>query len=307
MNAGLKGVIPAMLTHFDDAGRIDENATLAHLEFLINAGVDGIFALGTTGEFFLMEPAERKQVAEAIVRGAHGRLPIFVHAGANSTAATIDLALHARDIGASGAAAVTPYFFGLSQEALQAYYRDIAAAVGPEFPIYIYNIPGCAGNDLTEETVFKLSEIPNIVGIKSSTPDFLRGLELTRRAKPGFEVAIGHDTAFLAALATGVHGCISGNANAIPELFVALLAAFKSGDLAKARKLDEAIARLATLMRNGRNFSYLRAALACRGIVRSKSRPPLPNIGKQEEEEFASIFGKEWEAAIGRMHVQNQG
>jgi 4-hydroxy-tetrahydrodipicolinate synthase len=290
-----------MLTHFTREGGIDEAATIAHLDFLVEAGVNGVFALGTTGEFFLMSLEERKRVASVVVRGARDRIPVFVHVGANSTADTIDLARHAESIGAAGAAAVTPYFFGLSQQALIAYYEDVARCVGPDFPIYIYNIPGCAVNDLSEEAVLRLSAVPNIAGIKSSTPDFLRGLELARRARPDFDVVVGHDTAFLAALACGVRGCISGNANAIPELFAGLYRAFNAGDLGKARELDVRIAALATLMRNGRNFSYLRAALAWRGVTRSYSRPPLPNISRGDEEEFSVAFARELEGTgLGR-------
>ncbi len=272
-----------MLTHFDRSGGIDEAATREHLEFLVGSGVHGIFALGTTGEFFTMEPDERRRVAQLVVSAADGRLPVYIHVGANSTRGAVELARHARDIGADGVAAVTPYFFGLSQECLIGYYEEIAAAVGQDFPIYLYNIPGCAGNDMSEETVLALSKIPNIAGVKSSTPDFLRGLELARRAAPDFDIIVGHDTAFLAALACGIPGCISGNANAIPELFVRLYDAFLAGNLAAAREADRHIARLATLMRNGRNFSYLRATLERRGLARSYSRPPLPNISSAEE------------------------
>ncbi len=279
----LRGVVPAMLTHFDRSGGIDESATREHLDFLVDSGVHGIFALGTTGEFFTMEAQERRRVAELVVEGADGRIPVYVHVGANSTRGTVALARHAREIGADGIAAVTPYFFGLSQECLIGYYEELASSVGGDFPVYLYNIPGCAGNDMSEETVLALSKIPNIVGVKSSTPDFLRGLELARRAAPGFDVIVGHDTAFLAALSCGIPGCISGNANAIPELFVRLYDAFRAGDLDAARESDRQIARLATLMKNGRNFSYLRATLARRGLSTSYSRPPLPNIFAAEE------------------------
>jgi dihydrodipicolinate synthase/N-acetylneuraminate lyase len=206
--------VPTMLTHFTDKDAIDEAATLAHLEFLVEAGVDGIFALGTTGEFFVMSLEERKRVAALVVRGAAGKTPVFVHVGANSTADTIELARHAQGIGAAGAAAVTPYFFGLSQQALMAYCKDVARAADPGFPIYIYNIPGCAVN---------------------------------------------------------------------------------------AREMDARIATLATLLRNGRNFSYLRAALAWRGVAESWSRPPLPNISHDEAQEFSGAFSRELEAAgLGR-------
>ncbi len=297
MRPRLHGVLPAMLTHFAEDGGIDEAATAEQLEFLVAAGVHGLFALGTTGEFFTMSLGERKRVASLVVELAAGRLPVIVHVGANSTADTIELALHARQIGAAAVAAVTPYFFGLSQEALIAYYEAVARAVGPDFPLYLYNIPGCAANDLSEESVLRLSRQPNVAGIKSSAPDFLRSLELARRAAPGFEVVVGHDTAFLAALAAGIPGCISGNANAVPELFVGLYDAFQRGDLEGARRLDAGIARLAGLMGGGRNFSYLRAALRARGLGPGASRPPLPNIGAEEARAFEEAFLPALEAA----------
>lgn len=272
----LHGVVPAILTPFREDGAIDEEALRAHCGFMVSSGVHGVFAVGSTGEFALMDESERMRVAAIAVEEVAGRLPIYVHTGAVSTESAVRLSLHARSIGADGVAVVAPYYFGVGQEELAVHFRTVAESVGEDFPMYLYNIPGAAGNEIEVETARRLAGIPNVVGIKNSTADFVVNLELLRAAPAGFDVVMGQETMFFHGLIAGVRGCISGIANAFPEAFVDLYEAYRRGDLAAAKERQEAVVRLARVLYvGGKNLAYYKAALGWRGFVRSRTRRPL--------------------------------
>src|SRR5438445_2400750 len=143
----LRGVYVPLLTPFQPDGELDPPALERLVDYVLAAGVHGLFVGGTTGEFPLLSTAERQQVAEVVVARAADRVPVVVHAGAPSTREPIQLARHAQDIGASAVAVVAPYFFPLSDEALVAHYVAVAAAV-PRLPVLLYNIPQRTGNEL---------------------------------------------------------------------------------------------------------------------------------------------------------------
>ena len=281
----LYGIVPALLTPFDEQGRIDEEALRSHCDFLVKAGVHGLFALGTTGEFFLMSLEERKTVAERVVKYIDGRIPVYIHVGANLTRDTCELASHAQDIGADGVGAVTPYFLGVAQADLIDYYKSLASTVKNDFPIYVYNIPCCTGNDMLPETVWSSPRESNIVGIKTSTEDFIRNLNLLRTLPDGFDVLMGHELAFVPGLASGVKGCISGIANAFPEIFVMLYRSVMDKELEKARYYQETVTKLALfLYKNNRNLTNYKEALHWRGLKKTYTRQPLHKNSEEEME-----------------------
>lgn len=136
-----------------------------HCDFLIKAGVDSLYILGTTGEVLLMSSEERKVYAEMVLEFVNGRLPVFVQLGAIPTSAACELARHAEQAGAAGIEAVISYYFHVNQQEIAEYYREIAENVSSDFPVYLYNIQGCTTNDLIPKTVVNLAEVENIVGI----------------------------------------------------------------------------------------------------------------------------------------------
>ncbi len=271
----LKGVIIPMVTPFDAQGRLDEAATRQLTNYLIERGVHGLFPAGSTGEGPLLTADERRQLAEIVVQETAGRVPVIIHTGALTQAETIALTQHAQSIGAQGVAIVTPFYFRLKDEALLRFYEQVAASV-PDFPIFLYNIPQLTGNNISAELVARLVErCPNIVGMKDSSGS-LATLAASLPLRGGkFSAAIGADGLFLAAVAMGIGASVSGNANVVPELFVALYDAAASGDLVRARALQRQIDVVRRILEDGGDLSLFKGMLAKRGIPVGKVRPPL--------------------------------
>ncbi|MBD2871097.1 dihydrodipicolinate synthase family protein [Paenibacillus arenilitoris] len=283
----LFGVTTAMVTPFTLDGQVDLKKVEQLTEFLIGNGVHGLFPLGTTGEMIRLSVAERKQVAETVIRTAAGRVTVFIHAGAATLADTVELALHAHAAGADGIGVVTPFFLGASDLELERYYVTVASTLPDDFPIYLYNIPQCAANDLKTEVAERVqAACSNVVGIKYSYPDFLRTNEYLSINGGNFSVMQGADRLFLPALAMGCDGVISGVSCVYPEPFVAVYNAYMNKDLERARELQRIAIRYCEVLKSGSNMSYFKEALKLRGIDAGFMRAPQLDLDKAEVREL---------------------
>lgn len=281
----LFGVTTAMVTPFDENGKVDVSALKEHAEFLISKGVNCLYPLGTTGEMFRLSVDERKKVAETLVETVAGRVNTFIHVGAMRQDDTIELARHALRIGADGIGVVTPAYFSVNEREMEQYFVAVARSVPDDFPVYLYNIPQCSGNDLKTYIVRKVIEkCPNVVGIKYSYPDFLRTNEYLGLNGGNFSVLHGTDRLFLAALAIGCSGTVSGVSSVYPEPFVALYKAFRKGNLEEARKHQRLAIKYCEALKNGSNMAYFKAALKMRGINAGHMRVPQLDLTPQETE-----------------------
>ena len=282
----LQGIVVPIVAPFDDAGRVDTEALKKLCDFLIEHGVHGLYPCGTTGEAVLLTDEERKIIGEVVVEHVKGRVPVFLHVGAASTQATMRLAQHAVDIGADGIAAVTPYYFTLSQEALVQYYERIVSVIPSDYPCYIYNIPSCTGNDITPAAVSHLAQrYPNIVGIKNTMSDILRTQEYLT-CREDFSVMLGNDALIALGVLSGCDGAVSGNAQVAPELFVSLYNAANAGDWERALALQKQAIQVSKLLQNGGNFSLFKHALAHRGVPVGEVREPLAKVCQAEAAEI---------------------
>lgn len=279
----MKDLIVPTITPFDEKGEIDEEGIKAHFDFLIKAGVKDFYILGTTGEVFLMDTKERKMVAELVVEYVGDRGNIFIQIGSISTKEACDLARHAESIGAAGIGAVTPFYFNVSQLGMENYYLAIAQSVSNDFPIYLYNLPGCTTNDLLPETVSKLAEVKNVVGIKNSMEDILRLNRLVDETPDDFDVIIGSDNILMSAISYGAKGSVSGNANVFPEIFIEFYQAIKEKNYDKAHEKQIIIRHIARVLKNGANLAYFKQALIYRGFKPSFTRKPLLGLDQIEK------------------------
>jgi 4-hydroxy-tetrahydrodipicolinate synthase len=280
----IHGVYPALLTPFHESGSVNYDALEKHIEFLISKGVHGLFPLGTTGEGMLMSVGERKEVARQVVRIAAGRLPVVIHVGDQTTVSTLELARHAEGIGADGVSVVCPYFFPVDDEAIYLHYASVAQSVSDSFPVYAYNFPGNARNEISLSVLLKLIERhPNIKGLKFSSDNFSQLNQIINATPEGFPVMLGPDQLFLAGLQAGTAGGVSGNANVFPEPFVQAYRCFKEGRIEEARSLQKLIWALSDAMNNGLSMSHFKHALASRGLADSIVRAPLRNISDAEK------------------------
>ncbi len=227
-----KGLVVPLLTPLSADGESLDIPTLETLaDFLIRSGVQGLNTCGTTGEFALLKHTERQRVTEVVVKLAAGRVPVLAHTGAITTAETVALTRHARQCGADAVSVVTPYYYPLTDQALVDHYVAVSSAV-PDFPVFLYNIPQKAGNNLSPAVVAEITRrCPNVVGIKDSSGNLGLLAEDRREVKRRFYTLVGSDHLILAAMANGADGSISGYANVFPELFVALFSSLAGGDM----------------------------------------------------------------------------
>jgi len=283
----LKGIITALVTPFSVNGEVDETALKELITFQLRSGVHGLFALGTTGMGPAMEPEERKQVAELIVQGVDGKIPVIVQVGDTNPKVIADLARHAEEVGADAVASLTPFYYQPDAEAVIEHYTRLTKQTS--LPVLIYNIPRNTGNNVDGKLLHRLSRIPNVVGIKDSSRDFSQLQDFLRTVPEGFTVINGTDSYKFSALCAGVDAGVSAIANPVPELFVRMYEAYKSGDLKRGQELQERIHGLKGLMYNPPLAPYLEA-LKVRGLRSGFVRPPLRGMKAEEISSLKATF-----------------
>ncbi len=244
------GLIPAMVTPFDERGEVDLRATEAVLERLIDAGVDGISPLGSTGESSHLTGDERKRFAEEVTRIVAGRVPLLVGVGAAGTRETVDLARHAEDVGVDGVLVVSPFYWNVGEEALFKHFVTVAESV--DIPILIYNLPMLTGIDLSPSLIARVArECSNVAGLKDTVTEYSHiwnVLHEVKPVKPEFSVLAGFEDLILPSMLAGGDGSICGLANVAPDLFVGMVRAAHNGDLGEAAELHRRVLSLMSLV-----------------------------------------------------------
>lgn len=280
----IEGVIPALLTPFRKGDEsVDEDGLRTLCDFLIEKGVHGLFPCGTAGEGPVLSLHERKHIAEIVVDQVRHRLPVIVHTGFVNTASTIDLTVHAGQIGAYAAAVVAPYYYSHDDHSLIQHFVEVAEAT-PDLPIYLYNIPQSAKNNIAPRVLAEVAKVAkNVIGIKDSSGDLVQLQGYTQVMGEEFDVFIGSDPLSLAGLALGCRGVVSSLANAFPELSVGLYRAFREGDYRAALQTQRLITRLRSVLRgSGPNNAPYKKVLELRGIEIGGARRPLRELLPEE-------------------------
>lgn len=269
------GVLPAMATPVEENGyQVNTDAVASLVDFLIDAGVHGLFVGGTTGEGLLLDIAQRCALHAAAMEAAAGRVPILLHVGTNVTRDSLILAEHAADIGADAMVAITPTFYGMTDEALLAYFELVAAAA-PATPFLVYDIPHMAVTAVSPNLLSNLLQtVPNFGGVKSSRLDAQLIRQLIDVVGNDAMLLAGNERIALGSLALGATGLISGLATAIPEPFVTLMGAYADGDLEAAQREQKRINHLLDLMPVGERIGAIKLILQQRGIEVGPAVPP---------------------------------
>jgi 4-hydroxy-tetrahydrodipicolinate synthase len=266
------GAIPALVTPFRD-GALDESAFAALVERQIAAGVHGLVPVGTTGETATLSHDEHRRVVELCVEVAGGRVPVIAGAGSNATDEAIDLARHAKAVGAHAVLMVSPYYNRPSQEGIYQHFKAVNDAV--QIPVVLYNVPSRTGSDIAHETVVRLSRLPNIVGIKDATADLSRPSLMRIDCPEDFVLLSGDDPSALGYMAHGGHGCISVSCNVAPETFAAFMTDCLRGDFAAARDKQDQLIRLHRALFLDASPAPTKFALAHLGLCRDEVRLPV--------------------------------
>ena len=267
-----KGSLTALVTPIRD-GRVDEDAFRAFVDWQITEGTRGLVPVGTTGESPTLSHAEHNRVVAICVEVAAGRVPVVAGAGSNNTSEAIDLARCAEKCGADAVLVVTPYYNKPNQEGLYQHYKAINDAIG--IPIVIYNIPPRSVIDMSVETMARLFELKNIVGVKDSTGRIDR-ISLQRAAMgPDFIQLSGDDSTALAVMAHGGHGCISVTSNLAPKLVSEFQDACLAGDYGRALTYQDRLMPLHRALFLEPNPSGVKYALSVIGKMADDVRLPL--------------------------------
>jgi len=267
-----KGVLPALVTPFRD-GAVDEDAFVRLVERAIAGGVHGLVPVGTTGESATLSHDEHRRVVELCVRTAAGRVPVVAGCGSNATAEAIELVRHAKTVGADAALVVTPYYNRPSQEGLYAHYAAIAEAV--QLPVLVYNVPSRTSVDISNDTLARLSKLPNIVGIKDATGDMVRASLQRIACGEDWVMLSGNDDAALGYMAHGGHGCISVTANVAPEQCAAFYEDIMAGRWQDALYLQDRLVRLHKALFADASPAPTKFALAHLGLCAEDTRLPI--------------------------------
>ncbi|AGB80811.1 dihydrodipicolinate synthase/N-acetylneuraminate lyase [Serratia sp. FGI94] len=245
MTRKIDGVLTAIVTPFDAQGDFDPAAMRVQIRRQLTAG-NGIFCGGTNGEFFVLNEREKLALTQTCVDEVNGAAPVVGHIGEISTRDTIRLGKQVAALGVDAVSVITPYFIPLTQDELADHYRQVADAL--ETPIFLYNIPARTGNTLQPETVRRLAQHPNIIGIKDSAGsyDSLRGFLQAAEGMTGFDVLNGPDSLIHQGFVDGCSACISGLANVAPAEINAIWRRFQTGDIDGSRQAQESVTGLRT-------------------------------------------------------------
>lgn len=233
----LKGSLVALITPMNQDGSINYEQLHDLIDWHIENGTDGIVAVGTTGESATLPVEEHLAVIEATVKHVNKRVPVIAGTGANNTVEAIALSKAAEQAGADYTLSVVPYYNKPSQEGIYQHFKAIAEATS--IPMVIYNVPGRTVVSMSNDTILRLAEIPNIVGVKEASGNIGNNIELINSVPESFAVLSGDDPTGLPFMLCGGHGVVTVAANVAPKLFADMCRAALEGDIATARRLNE--------------------------------------------------------------------
>lgn len=286
----LSGSLVAIVTPMQPGGALDLAAFRRLIDFHVDNGTAAIVVVGTTGESPTVDVDEHCRLIRTAIEHACGRIPVIAGTGGNSTAEAIALTRFAKTAGAHSCLSVVPYYNKPTQEGLYRHFRTIAEAV--DVPVLLYNVPSRTVADLSTETVLRLAEIPNIVGMKDATSDLVRLVHLQNRLPAGREFALysGNDDTALAFMLLGGHGVVSVAANIAPRPVAEMCKAALAGDVASARRQNAKLANLNARLFVEANPIPVKWALAEMGLIQNELRLPLTPLSPQHHESLRAAL-----------------
>lgn len=284
----ITGAITALITPFDYNDNLDENILKNLVELQISSGIHGICGCGTTGEASTLTQDEYIKVIEIIIDTVKKRVPVIIGTGSNSTKDAIKYAKIAQSMGADAIMVVVPYYNKPTQEGLMQHFKAISEAVS--LPIILYNVPSRTGVNLAIETIVKLAEIDNIVGIKDATSDMNRPLILRSKIKKKFSLLCGDDSLTLAFNAQGGNGCISVASNIVPDLCANLQNLWHEGEFKGALELQTTLVPLYNILFCETNPIPVKYAANILGLCAPNVRLPLVQPSTEHKRKIEDIL-----------------
>ena len=277
------GSIVALITPMTATGEIDWAALESLIEWHVQSGTHGIVPVGTTGESATLTFDEHKAVVERTIKCVSGRIPVIAGTGANATAEAIEFTAAAAQAGADACLLVTPYYNKPPQEGLYQHYCAVAAAV--DVPIVLYNVPARTACDMLPETVARLAEVDNIIGIKEACGDAQRVAAIRALVDDRFIILSGEDAQTLAMMELGAVGTISVTANVLPKQMSEFCTAFLGRDVGRAKQLDDVLQPIHEVLFVETSPIPTKWALCAMGKVDVGIRLPLVPLSEPRHEE----------------------
>lgn len=249
------GIIPAFYACYDEAGEISSEGVKALVQYFIDKGVQGLYVNGSSGECIYQSVADRKQILEAVMEVAKGKLTIINHVACNNLKDSVELARHSEELGVDAIAAIPPIYFRLPEYSIAAYWNGISAAA-PNTDFIIYNIPQLAGVSLTPSLYKEMLKNPRVVGVKNSSMPVQDIDTFVSLGGEDYVVFNGPDEQFLGGRLMGAKGGIGGTYGAMPELFLRLNQLIADKDLETARQLQATINTIIGKLVSGHGHMY---------------------------------------------------
>jgi 4-hydroxy-tetrahydrodipicolinate synthase len=286
----LKGIYTALVTPFKD-GKLDEKAFRNLIEFQLKGGINGIVPCGTTGEAPTLSYEEHEKVIELAVKYVNGKVPVIAGTGSNSTQEAIELTEGAKKLGAAFCLLTTPYYNKPTQEGLYQHFKAIAETVN--IPLILYNIPGRTGINMTPETIFRLSRIKNIVGIKEAAGSLTQVSDIYRLTRGSFTILSGDDNLFLPMMSVGAVGVISVVSNIMPKEMQSLYKAFLiEKNIKKAMNIHIRLMPLFQGIFVETNPIPIKEAMAYMGMLKKEFRLPLCPLSGTNSKFIKGLLGE---------------
>ena len=282
----LSGSLVAIVTPMLADGALDLARLKSLIDWHVAEGTDGIVIVGTTGESPTVDVAEHCKLIESAVEFAAGRVPVIAGTGGNATREAIELAKFAKKAGAKYSLSVVPYYNKPTQEGLYRHFRAIAEAA--DIPMILYNVPSRTVADLQNDTVARLAQVPNVVGIKEATSSIERVTDLMKRVRKDFLVFSGDDASALSYILLGAHGVISVTANVAPRLMHELCVAARAGRAAEAIAINNRLLGLHKNLFLEANPIPVKWALTRMGRIAEGIRLPLTPFTPPHHETLAA-------------------
>ncbi len=275
---GLRGCGTALVTPFTANGSVDEKTLESLVNWQIQEGIHFLVPCGTTGESPTLDHDEHLAVVRTTVRTAAGRVPVIAGAGGNNTAKVVELAMELKKLGVDGILSVAPYYNKPTQEGIYQHFRAIAESGG--LPVIVYNIPGRSGINILPDTLMRLTELPNIAGVKEASGDISQIGEICNRAPARFHVFSGDDSLTLPVVALGGHGVISTTSNQIPGMMAKFTMACLERKLDEARNWNRKLYPLMKANFLETNPIPVKAGLAMMGKIQEIYRLPMVKMSE---------------------------
>lgn len=283
-----KGIITPLVTPMTEDEKINEKELRAQVNRMIDNGIEGLFALGTNGEFYALTTDEKLEVIRIVVDETKGRVPVYAGTGCISTSETIKLSKKAKDLGADALSIVSPYYVAVSQDDIYSYFSEIAESI--DLPIILYNIPPRTGNNIDYKTVQKLAKYENIVGIKDSSGNFDNTLRYIEDTDRRLSILAGNDSLILWTLMAGGCGAIAGTANVYPQIAVSIYKLWQEGKIEEAKVQQIKLRPLRDVMKQGNPNSVIKRAMNLLGYPVGPARKPVSGINPKIDEELKKAF-----------------